>query len=206
MATFDPQLIDHLDASLQDFEPSSPPRDDYGFSPAPQHLDHYPNLQQQHQRSGGSRPRSPSFDGSETAETEISEPASTGMDESRTNESAGGYSPPAWRRLENGDRSNGFWRPTMPDRDNDLTVLGPPLLGLRGVHSRQVSPEYVSADEGEEILDRASRTRLPTGSLSPERMRSPEPRLGATKLKVEDVDGKMMASLEEPQEPSKNCK
>ncbi|CAK7266071.1 hypothetical protein SEPCBS57363_001910 [Sporothrix epigloea] len=25
-------------------------------------------------------------------------------------DSAGGYSPPAWRRLENGDRSSGFWR------------------------------------------------------------------------------------------------
>lgn len=40
------------------------------------------------------------------------------------------------------------------------------------------SPEYDSADESlddEEILAAAIRTRLPTGSISPEKERSPEP-------------------------------
>ncbi|KAJ4293944.1 hypothetical protein N0V88_005458 [Collariella sp. IMI 366227] len=100
---------------------------------------------------------------SETAASEVSEA------------SAGGYSPPAWRRLGNGDRSSGFWRKgddlmnLMYDGDElDLEDVG---IG----HSRESSPEYESADEGDEILAQAIRTRLPTGSLSPEKERSPEP-------------------------------
>ncbi|KAH8763124.1 hypothetical protein F5883DRAFT_423526 [Diaporthe sp. PMI_573] len=86
--------------------------------------------------------------------------------------SAGGYSPPAWRRLGNGDRSGGFWR------------KGDDLLGNAGLpphwrsRSRESSPEYDSVDEDygdDEMLAAAIRTRLPTGSLSPEKERSPEP-------------------------------
>lgn len=85
--------------------------------------------------------------------------------------SAGGYSPPAWRRLGNGDRSSGFWRKgddlaaMMYDGDEDDDGFG-------GPRSRESSPEYESADE---VLAQAIRTRLPTGSLSPEKERSPEP-------------------------------
>ncbi|ROV94124.1 hypothetical protein VPNG_09337 [Cytospora leucostoma] len=85
--------------------------------------------------------------------------------------SAGGYSPPAWRRLGNGDRSSGFWR----KGDNLLGYGGLPPQGRRSMES---SPEYDSADESlddEEILAAAIRTRLPTGSISPEKERSPEP-------------------------------
>ncbi|KAK7714680.1 hypothetical protein SLS63_011654 [Diaporthe eres] len=84
--------------------------------------------------------------------------------------SAGGYSPPAWRRLGNGDRSSGFWR------------KGDNLLGYGGLppqwRSRESSPEYDSVDEDcddDQILAAAIRTRLPTGSMSPEKERSPEP-------------------------------
>jgi hypothetical protein len=78
--------------------------------------------------------------------------------------SGGGYSPPAWRRTKDGMRSSGFWR----SRDN--------ALGKRSRSSRQSSPEYESAEEGEEgVLAAAVRTRLPTGSLSPEKRRSPSP-------------------------------
>lgn len=84
--------------------------------------------------------------------------------------SAGGYSPPAWRRLGNGNRSSGFWR------------KGDNLLGYGGLppqwRSRESSPEYDSVDEDcddDQILAAAIRTRLPTGSMSPEKERSPEP-------------------------------
>jgi len=40
--------------------------------------------------------------------------------------------------------------------------------------SRESSPEYESADDGEHILAQAVRTRLPR-SLSPDKERSPEP-------------------------------
>lgn len=81
----------------------------------------------------------------------------------------GGYSPPAWRRLGNGDRSSGFWR---KGGDN--------LLGYGGLPS---DLEYDSIDEyddddnddDDDILAAAIRTRLPTGSMSPEKERSPEP-------------------------------
>ncbi|KAK7742269.1 hypothetical protein SLS53_004412 [Cytospora paraplurivora] len=76
--------------------------------------------------------------------------------------SAGGYSPPAWRRLGNGDRSSGFWR----KGDNLLGYGGLPPQGRRSMES---SPEYDSADESlddEEILAAAIRTRLPTGSIN----------------------------------------
>ncbi|ROW03056.1 hypothetical protein VMCG_05728 [Cytospora schulzeri] len=82
--------------------------------------------------------------------------------------SAGGYSPPAWRRLGNGDRSSGFWR----KGDNLLGYGGLPPQGRRSMES---SPEYDSADEDiddEDILAAAIRTRLPTGSMSPEKERN----------------------------------
>lgn len=76
-------------------------------------------------------------------------------------ESSGGYSPPAWRRTGKGTRSSGFWN----RNDN--------VLGVRG--SSESSPEYESADEGDATLAAAARVRLPTGSLSPEKRRSPSP-------------------------------
>ncbi|ESA42151.1 hypothetical protein NCU04808 [Neurospora crassa OR74A] len=100
--------------------------------------------------------------------------------------SHGGYSPPAWRRLANGDRSSGFWRKA----NSRLNAIDPLLLsgfgglggGLgNGGWSREfeTSPEYDSMNEDDmdqdAILQKAIRTRLPTGSLSPEKERSPEP-------------------------------
>ncbi|KFZ14096.1 hypothetical protein V502_06249 [Pseudogymnoascus sp. VKM F-4520 (FW-2644)] len=77
-------------------------------------------------------------------------------------DSSGGYSPPAWRRTA-GARSSGFWN----RRDNILN---------RGGASREASPEtWESAEEGDATLAAAARVRLPTGSLSPEKRRSPSP-------------------------------
>ncbi|KAL2162216.1 hypothetical protein VTH06DRAFT_7129 [Thermothelomyces fergusii] len=106
-------------------------------------------------------------------------------DASDSEASAGGYSPPAWRRLGNGDRSSGFWRrgdgianlydggDDAADVDVDVDDDDDDLLA--GARSRESSPEYESADEGDPILAQAIRTRLPTGSLSPEKGGSPEP-------------------------------
>ncbi|PQE16915.1 Cytochrome c-like domain protein [Rutstroemia sp. NJR-2017a BBW] len=89
--------------------------------------------------------------------------------------SVGGYSPPAWRREENGNRTNGFWN----RHSNNNIIHGKDLAKrpkARGV-SRDSSPEYESADEGQgdAALATAVRTRLPTGSISPEKKRSPSP-------------------------------
>lgn len=73
--------------------------------------------------------------------------------------SGGRYSPPAWRRV-NGKRSSGFWRSGVAHSTG---------------FSRESSAEYESADDGDATLEAARRTRLPTGSLSPEKRRSPSP-------------------------------
>jgi hypothetical protein len=78
--------------------------------------------------------------------------------------SGGRFSPPAWRRKGNGNRSSGFWN------------RGVSTLGKRSYDSRESSPEYEDADDGQDAtLAAATRTRLPTGSLSPEKQRSPSP-------------------------------
>lgn len=117
----------------------------------------------------------------------------TASEASDSGASAGGYSPPAWRRLGNGDRSSGFWRKS----DNVMMMYDD--VG----RSRESSPEYESADEGDRILAQAIRTRLPTGSLSPEKERSPEPEYypaqqhlidDAIHIKQEDVDDRLALS------------
>lgn len=88
----------------------------------------------------------------------------------RDSGSVGGYSPPAWRRLENGDRSSGFWRtcdnilgppnmamaptsayPTPPATQQTSSDLGMPQPSRREMLLRDWSPGFDSADE--DILD-----------------------------------------------------
>ncbi|TGJ86572.1 hypothetical protein E0Z10_g2137 [Xylaria hypoxylon] len=73
--------------------------------------------------------------------------------------STGNYSPPAWRRLENGDRFYGNWR-----SGNDVLV-----------HRALTMSRPLGPDHDADFFEAARRTRLPTGSLSPEKGRSPEP-------------------------------
>jgi hypothetical protein len=109
------------------------------------------------------------FDNCPTLDTSLQDfnPRSSKLRDSvseRESVSGRGYSPPAWRRTKNGMRSSGFWRSS----DN--------VLGKRSRASRDSSPEYENADEkAEGILAAAARTRLPTGSSSPEKRRSPSP-------------------------------
>ncbi|TVY13822.1 hypothetical protein LARI1_G008549, partial [Lachnellula arida] len=113
--------------------------------------------------------------------------------------SGGRFSPPAWRRDGNGNRSSGFW-----NRGNSM-------LGKRSRDSRESSPEFESADEGgDETLAAATRTRLPTGSLSPEKQRSPSPdpfpsggtdfgnTFGGKKIKQEEGHEVIVPSVENP--------
>lgn len=114
--------------------------------------------------------------------------------------SGGRFSPPAWRRDGNGNRSSGFW-----NRGNSM-------LGKRSREdSRESSPEFESADDGgDETLEAAARTRLPTGSLSPEKQRSPSPdpfprgstefgnTFGGPKIKQEEGQNALVPSGENP--------
>jgi hypothetical protein len=153
--------IDHLDASLRDFEPSSPP---------PPSAFGYPS-----HHSGF-------LESSREADSESL----------HDSVSAGGYSPPAWRRLGNGDRSSGFWRKT----DN---ILGGPTPRK---YRRDSSPaRYDSEDEDDAVLRRAAAIRLPTGSMSPEKGLSPDPDWNEATVKVED---QLMGEMKTP--VAENCK
>ncbi|KAL8395100.1 hypothetical protein RB595_002856 [Gaeumannomyces hyphopodioides] len=168
---------DHLDASLQDFEqPSSPPS--HGTT-------RFVDLPQA--RLGGAPLQHSAFSSrpSEAADAESL------MTDSVSN---GGFSPPAWRRLGNGDRSSGFWR--TPDAGSGPAHHGSLSGGDGGAHtltarrlmspmSRGLSPTLdldgdldlaqhgINGNEAE-LLEQAIRTRLPMGSMSPEKERSPD--------------------------------
>ncbi|KAK1827693.1 hypothetical protein QBC39DRAFT_393586 [Podospora conica] len=166
-----PSSLDQLDASLEDFEAPPPSRHENNNNRPPFG---YPST-----HSGF---RSDSEIGEEEEEEDVSD----------SEASAGGYSPPAWRRLGNGDRSSGFWRKSdalgggggfaAAAADFEAMHL---MLG-EGESSREASPEYESADEGERVLAQAVRTRLP-GSLSPEKERSPEPEFHAARQYLDEV-------------------
>ncbi|KAK1759701.1 hypothetical protein QBC47DRAFT_410441 [Echria macrotheca] len=153
--------LDQLDASLEDFEPSMP------GSP---HLYHQP-------RQAFGYPSAHSGFRSDDTVSEI-------LDGDSEGESSGGYSPPAWRRLGNGDRSSGFWRKS----DGLSGGLGGGGYDFEEMlSSRESSPEcYESADEGDKILAKAARTRLP-GSVSPEKERSPEPEFYIARQFIDEV-------------------
>lgn len=163
--------IDGLDVSLRDFEPP----------PSPESLRH---------SMGPSEPA--------TTEVDEDEDPEEGPPDSETG-SAGGYSPPAWRRLGNGDRSSGFWRGPA----NGLGVLPVPFRPS----SRAMSPiddeEYEGDDDG--ILERAIRTRLPKGSQSPERTRhsTPERVVEDETLRVQQRSPSSEAGSPEPL--TENC-
>lgn len=125
-------LLDGLDASLQDFEPPASPTSMRHSSALP------------------------------------SEPATEDLEESDIG-SAGGYSPPAWRRLGNGDRSSGFWKHPQHQQ----------YPGRRRF-VRAMPPGSDQGDDAEDdvVLEQAIRTRLPEGSQSPEKGRSPSPQRG----------------------------
>lgn len=80
--------------------------------------------------------------------------------------------------------------------------------------SREVSPEHwESADEGDATLEAAARVRLPTGSLSPEKRRSPSPDpfpagggdFGRTFGGVKKEDDRGVVPLESIPENPNNC-
>lgn len=179
--------LEPLDVSLPDFERPS--------SPTP-YADCFPH-------------QDPDLDFSDP-EGEMSESASVTGSISVHGASAGGYSPPAWRRLGNGRRDSGFWR----GADNLLGVLPSRPSGslLRHRLSRPSSPEFESADEAEDDeLARAIRTRLPTGSQSPVKGRSlsPDPdRMATTTIRLDDlkVDLRSKSPSMRRRGTSENCK
>ncbi|KAF0323454.1 hypothetical protein GQ607_009351 [Colletotrichum asianum] len=67
-----------------------------------------------------------------------------------------------------------------------------PRQRLLEAESRESSPELDTEDEDEDVLRRAMRTRLPTGSMSPDKGRSPspEPRIDDRTIKLNELQWK----------------
>lgn len=125
--------------------------------------------------------------------------------------SAGSYSPPAWRRLANGSRSNGFWRPPSHDA---LGAMAPMRLHMRNTPFSDRDDDDDDDDDLDhdldnqnDILQRAIRTRLPTGSMSPDkvRSRSPEGNRSGT-LRLEAPTPPVLERILESPPPTDNCK
>ncbi|CAG9943765.1 unnamed protein product [Clonostachys rosea f. rosea IK726] len=109
--------------------------------------------------------------------------------------SVGGYSPPAWRRLGNGSRSSGFWRPPPVNTFAPLPFLRETSPGL----DEELDDP---SDDDDPVLMKAIRTQLPRGSMSPEKGRSVSPeRTEDITLKVNQIVPRAKsAPLETPSE------
>ncbi|KAI0403297.1 hypothetical protein F4802DRAFT_315242 [Xylaria palmicola] len=105
-----------------------------------------------------SHPPARSDCGSSVGTPELHDDSDDNLDDD-TSFSTGNYSPPAWRRLENGDRWYGNWR-----SGNDILV--------RRTFDKSSPFDF---DYDTDVFEAARKTRLPTGSLSPEKGRTPEP-------------------------------
>ncbi|PHH59329.1 hypothetical protein CDD81_3379 [Ophiocordyceps australis] len=110
-------------------------------------------------------------------------------DESET-ASVGGFSPPAWRNLGNGDRSRGFWKSAhqVVQSPHRRSYRSPRLYfhdSDEGSDDEETLPS-----EHDMILEQAIRTRLPQGSLSPDKGTSPSPEVIAHGKLQRQVNGK----------------
>ncbi|KAF4125609.1 hypothetical protein GMORB2_0853 [Geosmithia morbida] len=177
------ETVDGLDVSLQDFEPPPSPESlrhrsvtpsDPGMTEA--------GLNEEEEELGLEREPElrpdPFLDPDPDGDDHLLRDSETG--------SAGGYSPPAWRRLANGGRSSGFWTSNPPAEGvPPLSPYSHLVDRLPTSVSRETSPFSVDGDQDPDeaagyayddgILQRAMRTRLPKGSQSPERTRQSTP-------------------------------
>jgi hypothetical protein len=124
--------------------------------------------------------------------------------------SVGSYSPPAWRRLANGSRSNGFWRPPSHDA---LSAMSPMRLAMRNTPYSErdddddTDDDLDLEDNQNDILQRAIRTRLPTGSMSPDKVRSRSPDGNRSNtLRLEAPTPPVLERILESPPPTDNCK
>lgn len=223
MTTFHQHKRDpnHLDVSLDDFHapPTPPPT-------LPPSFVRYPSARSGFAASSSQAISDDLLHEEEEEEEVLREAMMDGNASELSSLSGGGYSPPAWRRLENGNRSSGFWR-----RNDNLLGLGmnqnyggsSPMgdyfddrYRIHGVHEDE--------EDDDHALEQAIRTRLPTGSLSPEKGRTPERGLGdeeetlvklksmsasPTKVKQEVVDShreSVLASMSPEATGRNNCK
>ncbi|PMB67065.1 hypothetical protein BM221_006727 [Beauveria bassiana] len=146
--------VHHLDASLQDFEPPASPITD--------------NTSRSSTRRSSMATRSEPA----TEEDDQSVAAANLGADSEADSAAGGYSPPAWRRLGNGGRSRGFWSSPQTDELAFHSPLSPSFPESSALSGESDGESSDSSEATTDILERAIQTRLPQGSQSPEKRRN----------------------------------
>ncbi|KAK8145326.1 hypothetical protein G3M48_004629 [Beauveria asiatica] len=174
-----------------------------------------------HSTTSGSRRPSPITDNTSPSSTRRSsmvtrsEPATEEDDQSvaaanlaadsEADSAAGGYSPPAWRRLGNGGRSRGFWSSPQTDELAFHSPLSPSFPESSALSAESDGESSDSSEATTDILERAIQTRLPQGSQSPEKRRSPSPPAQHDTIKVEPPDSLLVAPPLPREAPSENC-
>jgi hypothetical protein len=96
---------------------------------------------------------------------------------------ANGFDPVAWRSLRNGERNYGFFSPpdsglaVIPGSSFSNRMGSPGFQGLNAYerHGRGRSHGGGRDEDDDLVLEQAIRTKLPKGSMSPEKGRSPSP-------------------------------
>jgi hypothetical protein len=120
------------------------------------------------------------FSGEGPDELDENSESDVSLDDARSTSS--NYSPPAWRTLDDNPDDC-----PCRDRKDDVTRNTPSTPGNKLGHHNAVLNNHAILTMNE-IFEAARRARLPTGSLSPEKGRSPEPESrghGDTAVKVE---------------------
>ena len=101
---------------------------------------------------------------------------SSDIDDGRSSSAGAPWSPPGFRRhARGGNRGGGSWFRHDPYGAAQRFDLRPSKSPSR---SRQTSPEYLDAVEGDEDLTLPANIPLPSGTDSPAKERSPEPESG----------------------------
>jgi hypothetical protein len=144
---------------------------------------------------------------------------------------ANGFDPVAWRSLRNGERNYGFFSPpdsglaVIPGSSFSNRMSSPGFQGLDEYDRQERGRSHggVSDEDDDLVLEQAIRTKLPKGSMSPDKGRSPSPeRSGEPTMRFErlqslDLDlappksaqeaqiGQLIRSVETPS-PQDNCK
>ena len=183
--------LEDLDASLQDFETPFSNPNSYHFQPSvTKNQNSHPasSVVTQTQAQPLRRSEAASIEMGSLSEAEDSETSSVA-----------GYSPAAWRRLGNGDKSPGFWK-----RDS----LGGSRADSPLNHRGNQDIGYDEDDDpglSDDDLHRAVRTKLPRGSQSPDKGMTPAPEGPEEETIKFNKLGGLKGSEETDTSPSDNC-
>lgn len=132
--------LESWDASHPGFDPSNNRLVMPSLSPHREHLPHQSHLSCSDQNENL---RSPQRLRLQSIQSSCLETGREEIESINDSDSAGGYSPPAWRRLENGDHSSGFWSERNKDQGSPSWALHTDLPRQQHLPTNSSVPSYV---------------------------------------------------------------